>query len=189
MLGVCRNNDKLFGLVDNSTESRLDHLRLAKKIHDLNVNSTVSYVTVEEAANSRADALLLAPPKDALGDIDLLVEYPEVRREKGSRTMVPWRVAHLPVSVDLLNSNYVDAIKGIEKSLDTSIGKSETGFLYLEMRKRKDWSLDPIGRHLFGQHLFISNFSDFKNRIPKNSRQHVEKAFKRTRLMNKSRIS
>lgn len=101
------------------------YLAAVRKI-DVDTGVSGFYHTVEEAFDMDTDALIPFPPKEE--EMDYLVQYPELRRIKGSRTMLKLRPMFLPIPIDVLKLPRAECRKGISEIITTLL---ESGKAYL----------------------------------------------------------
>lgn len=106
---IVRKNGESF-IVEESSKSRECFLRNTKKIDSL-LGFPDRYTTPSEALKSNFDWAILAPPDDNRGDMKILVENTELRRRKGSRTIVPIRLMYLPLTIDQLRMSKQEVIE------------------------------------------------------------------------------
>lgn len=113
-----------FFLIEDLSKSRELFLKNAKRLDSL-LGMPDRYVIASEALKSGSDWVILAPPIDGLGDMRILVEHTELRRRKGSRTVVPIRLMYLPLTVDLLRLPKGSAFKQMTMKIDECIEKEK----------------------------------------------------------------
>ncbi|MFX0096841.1 MAG: ParB/RepB/Spo0J family partition protein [Candidatus Hodarchaeota archaeon] len=119
---LCINGE--FFLIEEPSESREFFLRNAKKIDSL-LGLPDRYTTNSEALKSNLDWAILAPPDDTLGDMKILVERNDLRRRKGSRTIVPIRLMYLPLTIDELKLTKEKAIEKMVMRIDECVERNK----------------------------------------------------------------
>lgn len=125
--------------------NRLDHLKLIKIFDQTFTSEDLNYMMVSKANEQEFnfnEYLLLPSPIDNLKDLEYLVKYPELRRTRASRAIIPLRLIHLPVPHIILQKTYDEIVEYIHKIILSNIenNKFRSVFLKLSVDKTIDIS-------------------------------------------------
>lgn len=133
--------DNSFVILRNlKPENRLKHLEIIKKIDDNLDRKNKNYLTVSEIEKSQLDFLFLPPPLDSQNDIDYLVQNESLRRVKGSRTVVPSRLIHLPIPFEILQLSREQSIEGIKEIIDNLVETNDFGSIVLSKNETSSFN-------------------------------------------------
>ncbi|MHA2407420.1 MAG: hypothetical protein ACXACA_03505 [Candidatus Ranarchaeia archaeon] len=116
---VLKTRGKIFGLY-SIVDTRYNFLDSLKKIEN-RVGIPSRYLIAEDAIGLASDYLIFAPPKDDKKDLSLLVEHPELRRSKASRTIIPVKPMFLPIPLEVLKLPKEEGADQIANIINQSI--------------------------------------------------------------------
>ncbi|MHA2059591.1 MAG: hypothetical protein ACW976_02275 [Candidatus Ranarchaeia archaeon] len=116
---VLKKQGKIFGLY-STTDTRYDFLKSLKTMEN-RIKAPSRYLIARDAIGLESDYLMFSPPKEGKQDLSLLVEHPELRRSKGSRTILPVRPMFLPIPLNVLRLPQEEGIEQIARIIDQSI--------------------------------------------------------------------
>ncbi len=158
-LGVIfRTRGKAFGLYSTVT-SRYEFLKAMKNVDD-SIGDPSTYVHIDEAVGQQTDCIIFSPPRDDLGDVALLVKHPELRRSKGSRTIIPVRPMFLPIPLKVLRWEREKATREIAQRIDSMI---DCGTIRLALPGLQ--ALDFCGE-IWDHYLIIFDMNTFSRSVP-----------------------
>ena len=168
-LGIYRKDNHYYLLESGIELNRKEQLDLILRLDNNNNPTDKRYLTIDQALKSQENMLILAPPNDALGDLYYLSQFPELRRVKGSKTLVPWRIVQFPVPLLSLKQSYTEALNILEDKIDQFI-KIGIKYTFLEHD-----SMQSIDNALFGHYLVIIDFLSFLKTINKDELEKFQK--------------
>jgi hypothetical protein len=119
---VMKIKGEVFGLY-STTNTRYDFLESLKTMEN-RIKTPSRYLIARETISLKTDYLLFSPPKEGKQDLSLLVEHPELRRIKGSRTILPVRPMFLPIPLNVLRLPQKEGVEQIARIIDQSIERN-----------------------------------------------------------------
>ena len=146
--------------------NRLDHLKLIKTFDQVFSESPKTYMMVSKANEQEFnfnEFLLLPSPIDQLKDLEYLVKYPELRRTRASRAIIPLRLIHMPLDYTILRQSSDEIIEHIYKNIVNYIDKDMFRSIFLKLSVVK--SLDISWYYHI---LMIADTDSFIKELEKN---------------------
>jgi hypothetical protein len=116
--------------------NRLDHLKLIKIFDETFSTEKTSHMMVSKANEQEFnfnEYMLLPSPIDQLKDLEYLVKYPELRRSRASRAIIPIRLLHLPIDHSLLQLTYDEIIESVQVKIDKFIKEEQFRSIFLKL--------------------------------------------------------
>ena len=169
VLGIYRKDNQYYLLEPELHVNRKDHLELIYWLDTNNDPIYKRYLTLDQTLKDQEDMFIFSPPNDALGDLYYLAQFPELRRVKGSKTLVPWRIIQYPIPLAALKNSYDEALKTLEDTMDRYI-KIGIKYTFLE-----NGCIKSVDNALFDHYLFIIDFLEFSKTISKDEREKFQK--------------
>lgn len=132
LIAYYHHNDTTWHIKDPRHTERFQHLQLIRQIDDLADTPAKTYITQAEIHQQPPHWLLVPPPRDELGDMKLLIQHPQLRRPKGSRTMISVRPVHFPIAYGGLQKNYRQSLTEVAKAIDQVLQEKALGVLHVK---------------------------------------------------------
>lgn len=133
--------EKAYEIIDTDPEDRLGHLQLIKEIDDKVDHPEKDYKIRSEVSPENDSFLLLPPPIDEANDFAYLVDNENLRRVKGSRTMLDVRMVYFPVPFEVLQNSETEIYSDLAEEINKNIAEKAIGTIY--PKKSFTTSLDP----------------------------------------------
>ena len=145
LIALLKDGYHVHVFLNKESANRLDHLKLVKIFDQTFAEGEVNYMMVSKANEHEFnynEYLLLPSPVDSLKDLEYLVRYPELRRTRASRAIIPLRLVHLPVDYSILQKSYDEIVEYFYNIIATNIDKNlfRSVFLKLSVDKTLDIS-------------------------------------------------
>ena len=141
VLAYINTTEQGYELIDKHPEDRKTHLELIKEIDDKIDHPDKDYKTRLEVSVEKDSFLLLPPPIDKVNDFMYLVENKELRRVKGSRTILDVRMVYFSVPFEVLQSSEGEIYSYLADRINKNIAEMVIGTIY--PKKSFTTSLDP----------------------------------------------
>lgn len=145
LIALIKDGYNIHVFLNKEYSNRLDHLKLIKVFDDVFSEGSKNYMMVSKANEQEFnfnEYLLLPSPIDQLKDLEYLVRYPELRRTRASRAIIPLRLIHLPIDYTILQLSYDEILEHLYKTIVQNMEKDlfRSIFLKLSLVKSLDIS-------------------------------------------------
>lgn len=141
VLAYINTTDQGYEIIDKHPEDRKAHLQLIKEIDDKLDHPDKDYKTRLEVSVEKDSFLLLPPPIDKVDDFMYLVDNEQLRRVKGSRTLLDVRIVYFPVPFDVLQTSETEIYSYVANEINKNLSENVIGTIY--PKKSFTMSLDP----------------------------------------------
>lgn len=141
LVAYINTTEEAYEIIDKHPEDRKSHLQLIKEIDDKIDHPEKDYKIRSEVSIEKDSFLLLPPPIDEVNDFSYLVDNKDLRRVKGSRTMLDVRIVYFPVPFEVLQGTETEIYSYLAEEINTKLTEKAVGTIYL--KKTFTTSLDP----------------------------------------------
>lgn len=136
LIALVKDGYNVHVFLNKEYNNRLDHLKLIKIFDDTFSEAKKTYMMISKANENEFnynEYLLLPSPIDTLKDLEYLVKYPELRRTRASRAIIPIRLIYLPIEVAVLQKSYDEIIDHFLAIISTNIENDMFRSIYLKL--------------------------------------------------------
>jgi hypothetical protein len=141
LLAYINTPNLAYEILDKNPGDRLIHLQLIKELDSIFDNEDKDYKTKSELSLETDSFLLLPPPIDETNDMSYLVDNKELRRIKGSRTVLDVRPVYFGIPFEILQRSESEILNYLAERIDDNLNRKAIGTIY--PKKSFTTSLDP----------------------------------------------
>ena len=136
LIALVKDGYHIHVFLNKEFTNRLDHLKLIKVFDQTFSEGFNNYMMVSKANEHEFnfnEYLLLPSPIDQLRDLEYLVKYPELRRTRASRAIIPLRLIDLPVDHSVLALSLDEIIEHFYSLISNNIEKQMLRSIFLKL--------------------------------------------------------
>ncbi len=136
LIALVKDGYNIHVFLNKEYAHRLEHLKLIKTFDEVFSEKPKNYMMVSKANEHEFnfnEYLLLPSPIDQLKDLEYLVRYPELRRTRASRAIIPLRLVHLPIDYEILKLSSEEIVDHLYKTLQTNMEQDLLRSIFLKL--------------------------------------------------------
>ena len=136
LIALVKDGYHIHVFLNKEFANRLDHLKLVKIFDQTFSENNMNYMMISKANEYEFnfnEYLLLPSPIDQLKDLEYLVRYPELRRTRASRAIIPLRLIYLPIDYSILKMSYDEIVEHVYRKMQDNFEKDMFRSIFLKL--------------------------------------------------------